>query len=118
MGSYGIQNLAVGLSDYIQQEGFILSRSMPPQVNITVISAVSEMVNWVGLFIGLFLTTWASFWFVEATISFILNVPKRFNIGFWGTYPATLLWIVSKLGQHLYFPLGYTQTVSVGSRLT
>lgn len=119
MGSFGIQNLAVGLSDYIQKQGFTLSRSMPPQVNITVISAVSEMVNWVGLLIGLFLTSWASFWFVEATISVVLNVPKRFNIGFWGAClcPPPVS-IVTKLEQHSYFPWEYTQMVSVDSRLT
>jgi len=118
MGSYAVQNLAVGLSDYIQNEDFTLSRSMPPQVNITVISAVSEMINWVGLFIGLFLTSWASFWFVEATISVVLNVPKRFNIGFWGMYHCCSPMEVPNSDQHSYSPWGYTQTASVGSRLT
>lgn len=84
MGSYAIQNLAVGLSNYIQDTGFQLNRSKPPVVDLTTISAVSEMINWFGLLIGLFLSAWASFWFIEASISIIFNVPKRFNVGFWG----------------------------------
>lgn len=91
MGSYAIQNLATGLSTYIQDTGFTLNRSIPPEVNLATISAVAEMINWIGLLVGLFLTAWASFWFIEASISVVFNVPKRFNVGFWGKQPPQLL---------------------------
>ncbi|KAI9824898.1 MAG: hypothetical protein M1832_001503 [Thelocarpon impressellum] len=90
-GSYAIQGQAKFLSTYIRDTAFQPgpgpgSGSGPLSTETKL--AVAEVINWLGIVVGLFLIGHATFWLVEAASCLIVRIPKAFNIGFWSfTFP-------------------------------
>jgi len=83
MGSYAFQSLANGLASFIQRTEFSPVNVVSPEINAAATSAIAETISWIGVVVGLFLLAFSTFWLVEAVASVTINVPKKFNVGFW-----------------------------------
>lgn len=124
MGSYAFQNLANGLSSYIQKNTFTPVSPTTSTANLNSVSqaAISETILWIGIIVGLYLIAFGTFWLIEAVASVAVNIPKHFNIGFWsfvfpmGVYANALCRLsvdVQNRGLEIYATIAVVATVTV-----